>query len=87
MAKENPKIKKDSKSVVILTLYEKIVGEVHGIPNSRVLDTLNNRSDKFIAVSNAEVYQKIDGKLLYRTAFLSLNIEHVLLVSEQTEFL
>ena len=80
-----PKIKKDQIDVVILTLHERIIGQIHAIPSARTLDTLNKRRDEFISVTNAEVYQKIDNKLVFRTKFLSQNISHIVLVSEETE--
>lgn len=85
MPKYNPKIRKDPREVVILTLNEKIIGKIHGIPDTRMLDTLNKRSCEFIPVSDAEVYQKTDDKLLFRTQFLSLNITQIVFVSEDTE--
>ncbi len=86
MMSYNPKIKKDPREVVILTLHEKIIGKIYGIPETRMLDALNKRSSDFIPVSNAEVYQKIDDKLLFRTEFICLNIAHIVFVSENTEF-
>ena len=86
MTAYNPKIKKDPREVVILTLHDRIIGKIYGIPDTRMLDTLNKRSSEFIPVSNAEVYQKTDDKLLFRTEFICLNIAHIVFVSEQTEF-
>lgn len=76
------KIEKEALKVIIYTVHEVIKGEIHGMPHSRMLDTLNKQSGKFIPVSNVEVYKKLNDKLLYKGPFLSVNTSQIVLVAE-----
>ena len=75
-------VKKVKINTIIRTAGEKIEGDVHCLPNMRLLDLMNSDIDKFIPVSNAAVYDEESGKLLYQVPFMAVNKNHVLVISE-----
>jgi hypothetical protein len=62
--------------MTIQTSTHKIHGEVHVRPNERIKDELN-RSEPFIAITNAIVYGT-GGEELYRSSFLTVNLQHII---------
>jgi hypothetical protein len=64
--------------VIIQALHFIVKGDVHLLPEERLIDELNS-SGKFIAVSNAIVYAQ-SGEELYRTNFSPINLQHVVLI-------
>ncbi|MCH7662877.1 MAG: hypothetical protein IH859_03295 [Chloroflexi bacterium] len=66
----------DKLSVIIQTSSSFIAGFVHVRPNERVIDCLN-QEDRFIAVTEAKVYDQSGEVALYQTNFLALNQEHI----------
>ena len=75
-------VKKVKISTIIRTAGEKIEGNVHCLPNMRLLDLMNSAADNFVPVSNAEVYDEASGKLLYSVPFMAVNKNHVIVISE-----
>ena len=63
-------------AVTIQTLHHLMHGEIHVVPGERLKDELNS-SEKFIAVTNAEV-KDASGSTLFRSAFITLNLDHIL---------
>ena len=61
---------------LIQTLSNLIHGDIFLRPDQRVKDELNNNQEKFIAVTEAEIYDA-SGKVAYRSPFLTLNKDHI----------
>ena len=75
-------IKKDQLKTYIRTSRETIEGVVYKLPQSRLLDMMNEKSEPFIAVSDATVCSATDGRLLYQTEFIAVNKNHIIHISE-----
>jgi hypothetical protein len=71
------KLDKVSMRVVIHTQGSVIIGDVYVRPRNRLIDELIG-SDAFIAVTDAEVYEKPNNARV-RTKFLALNREHIIM--------
>ncbi len=69
-------IAKSPLPATIQTDSHRIHGEIYVRPNERVKDELN-RSEAFLAVTNATVFGP-QGEILYRSNFLTLNLQHVI---------
>ena len=77
MAESFPWVKKDTLDVIIRTSQETIEGSIYKNPKTRLLDMLNKSGDHFLAVANAKVYGIETGKLLFKTAFVMINKNHI----------
>ena len=75
-------VKKVKINTIIRTAGEKIEGDVHCLPNMRLLDVMNIDADKFVPVSNAAVYDEASGKLLYEVPFMAGNKNHIIVSIE-----
>jgi len=78
------KVKKEVLKTFIRTPKESIEGIVYKLPQSRLLDMLNDKEDPFFAVCDATVCSVTDGKLLYKTNFLAVNKNHVIHISGES---
>lgn len=76
-------ISKDLVHAVIQTLTVRIEGDVYIRPGERMKDELN-KSDKFFAVTDAVVYNA-RGEVLYKSEFMSVNLDQVVWVSPRNE--
>ncbi len=76
-------ISKDVVRTVIQTLTIRIVGDIYVRPGERLKDELN-KSDKFIAVTDAVVLNA-RGEEIYRSDFLTVNLDHILWLSPASE--
>ena len=61
---------------LIQTVTNLIHGDIFLRPDQRIKDELNNNQERFIAVTEAEIYGA-DGQVLYRSPFLTLSKEHI----------
>jgi uncharacterized protein DUF6812 len=61
-----------------------ILGKVHSQPGKRLKDELNSDSARFIAVTDARVYDASGGQLLYEAAFLLLANDHIVTVTPRS---
>ena len=77
-------VKKEKIKTCIRTPRESIEGMIFKLPQSRLLDMLNNKTEPFFAVCNATVCSVVDGKLLYKTNFMAVNKNHVIHISGET---
>jgi hypothetical protein len=68
-------ISKKTVPATVQTLTHRIHGEIHVRPSERLKDELN-RSEKFLAITNAVVFDT-RGQEIYRSEFLTLNREHI----------
>lgn len=72
------RVEKVSKRVVIETLNEVILGEFHHRPHMRLIDEMIS-GEQYMAITNAVIYDR-NGKVRFRTKFLSLNCDHIVLI-------
>ena len=71
-------IEKVAVKVIIHTHSAIIVGEMHARPNLRLIDEIIN-GDQYLAITNADVYDK-SSKAQLHTKFLVLNREEIVLL-------
>ena len=78
--------KREKLEVVIYTQTFKIVGTVHTMPGSRLVDFMNSKfmsfkeADLFIVVTDANVYTLPEENLLQAAEFLTINKRTIMLV-------
>ena len=68
--------------VAILTLRNRVEGNIYVTKNFRMTDLLNSAEVTFIAVTEAKVYSLETGELIEEPEFISINKHHVTLVTE-----
>jgi hypothetical protein len=71
-----PIVTKKPVVVTIQTVSHLIHGSIHIKPEERIKDMFKSEGP-FLAVTNAEVYGS-DGKILYKSHFLTLNQEQII---------
>ena len=76
-------VKKDRLSVVIFTDHLKITGEIHLLGGGRLTDFINRDMERIplVAVTNARCYLYPQDTFLYSTDFVSVNKNHIHLIS------
>jgi hypothetical protein len=72
------KIEKVARRVVLQTQSDVILGDFYCRPRLRLIDELIS-GDKYLAVTNAIVYDK-SGEVRFRANFLSVNRDHIVLI-------
>ena len=77
-------IHKERVPSLIQTVTNLIHGDIFMRPDQRVKDELNSNPEKFIAVTDVEIYGA-NGQVLYRSPFLTLNKEHVIWIRPDEE--
>jgi hypothetical protein len=77
-------VRKDEVPVLIQTTSNLIHGFIFLRPEMRVKDEMNHAPDKFIAVTQAEVYNAA-GQVLVRSSFLTVNKDHIIWVRPDEE--
>lgn len=78
----NAFVKKDTVDAVIRTSGEKIEGKISKLPNNRLLDMLNQGDESFIPVLDATVYCLLTGNVLFRSEFLAVNKQNIILIAD-----
>src|SRR5262245_42650299 len=76
-----PRVAKDTLSAFIRTTDQVIVGHVYVRPDKRLKDDLTEDTSRFLAVTDARVYDAVKEKLLYHTSFLLVAYEHIVMIS------
>jgi uncharacterized protein DUF6812 len=76
-----PYVVKESIAAAILTSHQLIVGHLHAHPQKRLKDEMNRISDRYIAVTQARVYDTAGASLLYEASFLLVSNESVVTVT------
>ena len=66
---------------VIRTGDQLIVGRLHAEPGKRLKDEMNHSSTRFIAITDARVYDATGRELLYTTDFVLIANSHVVSVT------
>ena len=73
--------RRDRLEVVIYTQTHKIIGTVHTMPASRLVDFMNSKgADLFIVVTDANVYTLPEENLLQAAEFLTVNKKDIMMV-------
>jgi hypothetical protein len=70
-------VAKESIGAIVRTADQLIVGQIHARPQKRLKDEMNHLSDKFIAITDARVYDAAGTSLLYETAFMLVSNAHI----------
>ena len=78
------RVSKETAPVVIATATNIIHGAMHVLRDSRLKDELNN-SERFVAITNAEVFDLSDQTRLYNSEVLLLNKDRIVWVMPQEE--
>ena len=71
----------DRIEALVRTSDQLIVGRVHAEPGKRLKDEMNHSSTRFIAITDARVYDAAGRELLYRTDFLLVANSHIVSVT------
>ena len=79
-------VRKDEVPALIQTTANLIHGHIYLRAGLRLKDELNGTAEQFIAVTDAEVYNT-GGQVLVRSAFLTVNKNHVIWVRPDDETL
>ena len=58
-----------------------IVGRLHAEPGKRLKDEMNHSSTRFIAITDARVYDASGRQLLYKTDFVLVANSHIVSVT------
>jgi len=76
-------VKKEKVDAIIRTGNEKIIGTIFKLPQSRLLDMLNQDSGPFIPVTSAKVFHIVTGRLMYEAEFLAVNKNSVVIIADK----
>jgi hypothetical protein len=71
----------DRIEAVVCTNDQLIVGRLHAEPGKRLKDEMNHSSTRFIAITDARVYDAAGRELLYKTDFLLVANSHIVSVT------
>ena len=71
----------DRIDALVLTGDQLIVGRLHCQPGKRLKDEMNSDKARFIAVTDARVYEAAGHQFLYETSFLLLANDHIVSVT------
>lgn len=66
-------IDKEKTRVVMLVDRFRIIGDMFMYPGARLLDIVNVKEQKFLPLTDAQIFSLKDGKLLHSTSFLAVN--------------
>ena len=77
------RIPTDRIEALVRTTDQLIVGRLHAEPGKRLKDEMNHTSTRFIAITEARVYDAVGGGLLYETDFLLVANDHIVSVTPQ----
>ena len=73
--------RRDRIEVIIYTQTHKIVGTVHTMPASRLVDFMNSKAaDLFVVVTDANVYMLPEEQLLQAADFFAVNKKAITMV-------
>ena len=78
----NSYVQKDTVNAVIETSRERIEGKISKLPNNRLLDMLNQGEDNFIPVTHATIYCLLTGDVLFKSEFLAVNKQNIILIAD-----
>ena len=78
-------VEKQPVAVIIHTIHNTVVGEIYLRPRRRLIDEIN-RTDRFIVVTNALIYD-LSGKASLQTHFTAVNRDHIISVVPKDEII
>ena len=78
----NAFVKKETINAIIRTAGEKIEGKISKLPSNRLLDMLNQGEENFIPILDATVYCLITGNVLFKSEFLAVNKQNIILIAD-----
>lgn len=76
-----PRISKDSIAVAIRTTEHIIIGHMYVQPDQRLKDEMNLNSERFLAITDASVYNSQGDMLLFETGFLIIASAQVIFIA------
>ncbi len=71
---------KDRVAVVAIVDGWRVEGQMHVLSGSRLTDSLNSRSQEFLALTDAKVFDATTGELRMETPYLALNRTSICMV-------
>lgn len=76
-----PRVSKESIAAALRTTDHLIVGQIHVRPDQRLKDELNLSQERFVAVTDARVYDAQGANLLFSSEFLIVASSHIIFIS------
>ena len=71
----------DRIEALVRTSDQLIIGRLHAEPGKRLKDEMNHSSTRFIAITDARVYDAAGRELLYKTDFVLVANSHIVSVT------
>jgi len=71
----------DRIEALVRTSDQLIIGRLHAEPGKRLKDEMNHSSTRFIAITDARVYDAAGRALLYKTDFVLVANSHIVSVT------
>lgn len=75
------RVSKDAVVTVVRTTDYFVVGDIHVGHDRRLKDELDNPQARFLPITEAMVYDATGTQLLYRTSFMLLAYEQIIMVA------
>jgi hypothetical protein len=76
-----PRVSKESIAAALRTTEHLIVGQIHVRPDQRLKDELNLSQERFIAITDARVYDSLGANVLFESAFLIVASSHIIFIT------
>jgi len=76
-----PRVSKEPVVTLIRTHDYLITGNVYTRPEHRLKDELNSDRERFLAVTEVQVYDPTGEKLLFESSFLLIAYDHIVLIT------
>ncbi len=80
------RVSKDTVIAVVRTTDYFIIGDVHVRPDRRLKDELDNTQSRFLPITEATVYDATGTQLLYRTSFMLIAYQQIVMVAPLEAF-
>lgn len=78
--------KKERLRVEIFTVNHRILADIHIFPGARLTDIMQSRETQtFFALTDVEVYDIHTQELLFRTDFVDINRNHIIMIRPYDE--
>lgn len=75
------RIPKSTIAAMVRTADQLIVGQLHVDPNKRLKDEMNIVSHRYIAITDARVYDAAGSRLLHEASFMLVSNAHIVSVT------
>ncbi len=76
-----PRVNKQPVASLVRTDHHLMFGNVHIRPDERLKDELNSNRERFLAVTEARVYDAAGEKMLFESELLFVAYEHVVFIT------